>query len=80
MNVSQVRNVGSSSSGNATKEDWRVHGKLSLHLSFNYISLVNILGALSEKVVEGLDVINGPKCNKVLNVITFCPKCNKVLN
>ena len=29
--------------------------------------------------VEGLNVINGPKCNKVLNVITFCPKCNKVL-
>lgn len=51
MNVSQVRDVGSSSSGNATIEDWRVHGKLSLHLSFNYISLVNILGALSEKVL-----------------------------
>ena len=33
-------------------------------------------------VVEGLNVVNGPKCNKVLkiNVITFCPKCNKVLN
>ena len=31
-------------------------------------------------VVEGLNVINGPKCNKVLNVIKFCPKCNKVLN
>ena len=30
--------------------------------------------------VEGLNVINDPKCNKVLNVITFCPKCNKVLN
>ena len=30
--------------------------------------------------VEGLNVINGPKCNKVLNVITFCPKCNKVVN
>ena len=30
--------------------------------------------------VEGLNVINGPKCNKVLNVITFCPKWNKVLN
>lgn len=44
MNVSQVRDVGSSSSGNATIEDWRVHGKLSLHLSFNYISLVNIIG------------------------------------
>ena len=37
--------------------------------SYNYKSLV-----------EGLNVINGPKCNKVLNVITFCPKCNKVLN
>ena len=31
-------------------------------------------------VVEGLNVINDPKCNKVLNVITCCPKCNKVLN
>ena len=30
--------------------------------------------------VEGLNVINGPKCNKVLNVITFCPKCNKLLS
>ena len=25
--------------------------------------------------VEGLNVTNDPKCNKVLNVITFCPKC-----
>ena len=32
------------------------------------------------KGVEGLNVINDPKCNKVLNVITVCPKCNKVLN
>ena len=32
------------------------------------------------KDVEGLNVINGSKCNKILiNVITFCPKCNKVL-
>ena len=30
--------------------------------------------------VEGLNVINGPKRNKVLNVITLCPKCSKVLN
>ena len=31
--------------------------------------------------VEGLNVINDPKCNKVLNVtITFCRKCNKFLN
>ena len=30
--------------------------------------------------VEGLNVIKGPKCNKVLNVITFCPKCNKLLS
>ena len=29
---------------------------------------------------EGLNVINDPKCNKVLNVITFCPKCNNVLS
>ena len=27
-------------------------------------------------VVEGLNVINDPKSNKVLNVRTFCPKCN----
>ena len=26
--------------------------------------------------VEGLNVMNGPKCNEVLNVIIFCPKCN----
>ena len=32
------------------------------------------------KEVEGLNVINDPKCNKVLNVITFCPKCNKLLS
>lgn len=52
MNVTQVgEDVDSSSTGSATKEDWRVHGTLSLHLSFNYISLVNILGALSEKVL-----------------------------
>ena len=30
--------------------------------------------------VEGLNVINVTKCNKVLNVITFGPKCNKPLN
>ena len=30
-------------------------------------------------VVEGLNVINDPKCNKVLNVIKFCPKCNNIL-
>ena len=30
-------------------------------------------------VVEGLNVINDPRCNKVLNVITFCPKCNNNL-
>ena len=30
--------------------------------------------------VEGLNVINDPKRNKVLNVITFCPKCNKLLS
>ena len=29
--------------------------------------------------VEGLNVINDPKCNKILNVITFCPKYNKLL-
>ena len=26
-----------------------------------------------------INVINDPKCNKVLNVITFCPKCNKLV-
>ena len=30
--------------------------------------------------VEGLNVINDPKRNEVLNVIIFCPYCNKVLN
>ena len=30
--------------------------------------------------VEGLNVINDPKCNKVLKVIKFCPKCNKLLS
>ena len=30
--------------------------------------------------VEGLNVKNDPKCNKVLNVMTFCPNCNKLLN
>ena len=32
------------------------------------------------KDVEGLNIINGSKCNKILiNAITVCPKCNKVL-
>ena len=35
---------------------------------------------MADEKVEGLNVINDPKCNKVLNVITFCRKCNKVLN
>ena len=30
--------------------------------------------------VEGLTVINDPKCNKVLNVITFSLKGNKILS
>ena len=30
--------------------------------------------------IEDLNVINDPKGNKSLNVITFCPKCVKVLN
>ena len=25
------------------------------------------------------NLINDPRCNKVLNVITFCPKCNNNL-
>ena len=37
------------------------------------------------KDVEGLHVINNPtcnspKCNSVLNVITFSPKCNILLS
>ena len=39
---------------------------------------VGILYSVTD--VEGLKVINHPKCNKVLNVITFCPKCNKLLS
>ena len=45
--------------------------------------LISLTSERSERVrdvVEGLNVINVPKCNKVLNVITFGPKCNKVLN
>ena len=37
------------------------------------------LPGFNSPFVEGLNVINGPKCNKVLNVITFCPKCNNNL-
>ena len=40
---------------------------------FNKIEFLN-------NSVEGLNVINVPKCNKILNVITFRAKCNKVLN
>ena len=29
-------------------------------------------------VVEGLNVINAPKCNIILNVITFGPQCNNI--
>ena len=36
--------------------------------------------ALKDAVVEGLNVINDPKCTKVLNVKTFCPKCNNILS
>ena len=32
---------------------------------------------LSVELVEGTNVINGPKCNKGLSVIIFEPKCNK---
>ena len=41
---------------------------------------INIFLPYYVSCVEGLNVINGLKCNKVLNVITFCPKFNKVLN
>ena len=34
----------------------------------------------STQDVEGLNVIKDPKCNKVLNVITFCPNCDKLLS
>ena len=30
--------------------------------------------------VESLNLITDPRCNKILDVITFHPKCNKVLN
>ena len=30
--------------------------------------------------VEGLNVINDPKCNKVFNVTSFCPKYNELLS
>ena len=30
--------------------------------------------------LEGLNVINDPKCNKVINVITMCPNCNKLFS
>ena len=43
-------------------------------------SYLGISCIVKQNVVEGLNVINDPKCNKVLNVIAFCPKCNKVLN
>ena len=29
--------------------------------------------------VEGQNVINDPKCNNVLDIVTFCLKCNKLL-
>ena len=29
--------------------------------------------------VGALNVINDPKCIKILKVITFCPNCNKLL-
>ena len=32
---------------------------------------------LSVELVEGTNVITGPKCNKGLSVITFERKCNK---
>ena len=35
------------------------------------------LDFLSVELVEGTNVITGPKCNKGLFVITFEPKCNK---
>ena len=40
---------------------------------FNKIELLN-------NSVEGLNVINVSKCNKILNVITFGTQCNKSLN
>ena len=35
--------------------------------------------ALFVDAIQGLNVINDPKSNKVLNVITFCPECNKLV-
>ena len=55
-------------------------------LAFQWQSNSNIFSpygpaaAFAMEMIEGLNVRNGPKSNKVLNVITFCPKCDKVLN
>ena len=38
--------------------------------------LLRRCGRYTGNDVEGL---NGAKCNKVLNVITFCPKCNRAV-
>ena len=38
---------------------------------------VYALNLLQAALVECPNVINGTKCNKVLNVITFCLKCDK---
>ena len=41
---------------------------------------ITIVIATVTMYVEGLNVISYPKCNKVLNVITFCPKYNNILS
>ena len=64
------------------------HIKWSFNPPYAWVSLRRLLGEMypyysedsaSLAFLEGLNVINGHKCNKVLNVITFCPKCNNNL-
>ena len=55
-------------------------GVLPLPLIFDPPLYILHFTRCNANAVEGLNVINDPKCNKVRNVITFCPKCNKVLN
>ena len=39
----------------------------------NYLNVQGTFDFIEVAYVEGLNVINDPKCNEVLNVITFCP-------
>ena len=42
--------------------------------------LIGFEFSCAQTSVEGLNVINDPKCNKVLNVKSFCRKYNKLLS